>query len=78
LQFLTGEDYDEAIESDLSTSDDPAERRKNSKAIASILLLCADEVQIQISDYTSAFLAWQALDQTYTRSGFTTEYVLLK
>jgi len=49
LQFLTREDYDEAIESDLSTSDDPAERRKNSKAIASILLLCADEVQIQIS-----------------------------
>jgi hypothetical protein len=46
--------------------------------MASILLCCTDEVQIQISEYTSALLAWQALDQTYNRSGFIATYVLLK
>ena len=76
--ILTREDYDEAIETDLSTSSDPDQKRKNSKAMASILLFCTDEVQIQIADYTSAYLAWQALDRTYNRSGFITEYILLK
>jgi hypothetical protein len=76
--ILTREDYEEAIESDLSNSSDPDQKRRNSKAMASILLFCTDEVQIQISEYTSAFLAWQALEQTYNRSGFIAIYVLLK
>lgn len=76
--ILTREDYEEAIERDLSTSKDLDLKRKNSKAMASILLFCTDEVQIQISEYTSAFLAWQALDRTYNRSRFIAVYVLLK
>jgi hypothetical protein len=76
--ILTREDYEEAIERDLSTSRDLDLKRKNSKAMASIFLFCTDEVQIQISEYTSAFLAWQALDRTYNRSGCLAEYVLLK
>ena len=45
--ILTREDYEEAIESDLSNSSDPDQKRRNSKAMASILLFCTDEVQIQ-------------------------------
>lgn len=48
--ILTREDYEEAIEKDLSTSTDPDQKKRNSKAMASILLFCTDEVQIQISE----------------------------
>ena len=62
---------DTALEKDEDAS-------KSKKALATILLLCANGPLMNIKDCKTAKAAWAKLEELYNPRGFTTEFLTLK